>query len=266
MPFIGNAPSNNFVSLKRQDITGDGTASYTLDYKVASVNDVLIYVNHVKQDPASYSISGTSLTMGGTVSSSDDFYIIYLGQGLQTVTPADNTITTAMLQDDAVTPSKQSSLANPFASQLLHIRDEKSAGTSGGSSVADTDNIRDLNTILTNEITGASLSSNQITLPAGTFYINAKAHAYATRQHRLLLQNVTDSSVTLLAMQSYNNITYLGHTASFLQGRFTISAQKTFELRHYTRDARASDGLGVSVGSVDSRTDVFADVQIWKVA
>ena len=87
MPFIGNAPSNNFVSLKRQDITGDGTASYTLDYKVASVNDVLIYVNHVKQDPSSYTISGTSLTMGGNVSSSDDFYIIYLGQGLQTVNP-----------------------------------------------------------------------------------------------------------------------------------------------------------------------------------
>ena len=106
MPFIGNAPSNNFVSLKRQDITGDGTASYTLDYKVASVNDVLIYVNHVKQDPSSYSISNTSLTMGGNVASTDDFYIIYLGQGLQTVTPADNTITTSMVQDNAITDAK----------------------------------------------------------------------------------------------------------------------------------------------------------------
>lgn len=106
--YLGNQPSNNFVSLKRQDITGDGTASYTLDHSVASVNDVLIYVNHVKQDPSSYTISGTSLTMGGTVSSSDDFYIIYLGQGLQTVTPADNTITTAMLQDTSVTSAKLS--------------------------------------------------------------------------------------------------------------------------------------------------------------
>ena len=57
MPFIGNKPSNNFVSLKRQDITGDGTASYTLDYKVASVNDILVYVNHVKQDPSSMTVS-----------------------------------------------------------------------------------------------------------------------------------------------------------------------------------------------------------------
>jgi hypothetical protein len=106
MPFIGNKPSNNFVSLKRQDITGDGTASYTLDYKVASVNDILVYVNHVKQDPSSMTVSGTSLTMGGNVSSSDDFYVIFLGQALQTVTPADNTITGAMLQDDAITSGK----------------------------------------------------------------------------------------------------------------------------------------------------------------
>jgi len=123
MPFIGNAPSNNFVSLKRQDITGDGTASYTLDHSVASVNDVLIYVNHVKQDPSSYTISNTSLTMGGTVASTDDFYIIYLGQGLQTVTPANNTITsdmivdgtldTATLADDAVTKAKTSNLMYP---------------------------------------------------------------------------------------------------------------------------------------------------------
>lgn len=101
MPFIGNKPSNNFVSLKRQDITGDGTASYTLDYKVASVNDILVYVNHVKQDPSSMTVSGTSLTMGGNVASTDDFYVIFLGQALQTVTPADNTITNAMVSSSA---------------------------------------------------------------------------------------------------------------------------------------------------------------------
>jgi len=104
--YHGNLPSQNFVSLKRQDITGDGTASYTLDYSVSSINDILVYVNHVKQDPASMTLSGTSLTMGGNVASTDDFYVIYLGQGLQTVTPADNTITTAMVQDDAISTAK----------------------------------------------------------------------------------------------------------------------------------------------------------------
>jgi len=106
MAYIGLEPSNSFVSLKRQVITGDGTTSYTLDHSVASVNDVAIFVNNVRQDPASYSISGNALTLGGTIESSDSCYVIFLGQALQTVTPDANTITTAMVQDSAITSAK----------------------------------------------------------------------------------------------------------------------------------------------------------------
>ena len=109
MAYIGAEPSNNFVSLKRQVITGNNGSTYTLDHSVASVNDVAIFVNNVRQDPASYSISGTALTLGGTISSSDSCYVIFLGQALQTVTPDANTITTAMIQDSAITSSKLSS-------------------------------------------------------------------------------------------------------------------------------------------------------------
>ena len=106
MAYIGLEPSNSFVSLKRQVITGDGTASYTLDHSVASVNDVAIFVNNVRQDPAGYSISGAALTLGGTIESSDDCYVIFLGQALQTVTPDSDTITAAMLKSDSVTTAK----------------------------------------------------------------------------------------------------------------------------------------------------------------
>ena len=95
--YLGNLPSNNFVSLKRQVITGNGGSTYTLDHSVASVNDVAIFVNNVRQDPASYSISGTALTLGGTISSSDSCYVIFLGQALQTVTPDTETVTGDML-------------------------------------------------------------------------------------------------------------------------------------------------------------------------
>jgi len=106
MAYIGLEPSNSFVSLKRQVITGNGGASYTLDHSVASVNDVAIFVNNVRQDPAGYSISGAALTLGGTIESSDDCYVIFLGQALQTVTPDSDTITAAMLKSDSVTTAK----------------------------------------------------------------------------------------------------------------------------------------------------------------
>jgi hypothetical protein len=102
MAYIGKEPLTGFVSLKRQDITGDGTASYTLDHAVSSINDILVYVNHVKQDPSSMTVSGTSLTMGGNVASTDDFYVIFLGQALQTVTPPDDSVTAAKLNDDII--------------------------------------------------------------------------------------------------------------------------------------------------------------------
>ena len=112
MAYLGNQPSNNFVSLKRQVITGNGGTSYTLDHSVASVNDVAIFVNNVRQDPASYSISGTALTLGGTISSSDSCYVIFLGQALQTVVPDTNTITNAMIQDGTIAESKLASGVN----------------------------------------------------------------------------------------------------------------------------------------------------------
>jgi hypothetical protein len=62
-----------------------------------------------------------------------------------------------------------------FESQLLHVRDEKTLADGGTSTSSYTK--RDLNTVVTNEIAGASLSSNQITLPSGTYYINASAPA-----------------------------------------------------------------------------------------
>ena len=115
MAYLGNQPSNNFVSLKRQVITGNNGSSYTLDHSVASVNDVAIFVNNVRQDPASYSISGTALTLGGTISSSDSCYVIFLGQALQTVTPDSDTITTAMLKSNAVDLTSKVTGALPVA-------------------------------------------------------------------------------------------------------------------------------------------------------
>ena len=46
-----------------------------------------------------------------------------------------------------------------------------------------------------------------------------------------------------------------------LSGRFTISAQKVFELRHYIQSGSAS---GIAVNA--SLVEVYANVRIWKVA
>tara|TARA_R100000329_G_C7566999_1_gene200602 strand:+ start:32 stop:604 length:573 start_codon:yes stop_codon:yes gene_type:complete len=147
---------------------------------------------------------------------------------------------------------------------LLHVRDEKGTLVHGGSAGANTDNIRVLNTVKTNEITGASLSSNQITLPAGTYFCEAFANGCMVDHHRAFLYNVTDSSVELIGQQYYATaFSNLGDNTSMIFGRFTISAQKVFELRHRTQSAKADIGLGHYMN--DTRNSVYADVLIRKL-
>ena len=185
-----------------------------------------------------------------------------------------NTLPAGAFADDAITSAKIN-LANTFAftgtvtgtaydSKLLHIRDEKTSSTQGGTATAGDDQIRDLNTVVTNEITGASLGSNRITLPAGTYYIEAWAGKYQTDMNRAFLYNQSDSSVTILGHSNFSDDNNQGYMISFVKGRFTIAAQKLFEIRHYGEKAQSNNGLGISVA--DSRTNVYTDVQIWKVA
>lgn len=143
----------------------------------------------------------------------------------------------------------------------LHVRDEKSSGTAGGGSSSGYNN-RDLNTSVTNTISGASLASNTITLPAGTYDIFASAPAH-NGAHRLDLYNSTDTTTVLRGLTAQT--TTVGVTThSFLIGRFTLAAQKDLILRHYTSSTQAGNGLGHALSEA-SVNEVYTSVQIWKV-
>jgi len=86
MPYLGNKPVNNFVSFAKQNITGNGGTSYSLDHPVTGANDIELFINNVRQEPTeAYSASGATLTLTGAISSTDDVYVIFRGRALQTV-------------------------------------------------------------------------------------------------------------------------------------------------------------------------------------
>tara|TARA_R110000744_G_scaffold16893_7_gene46243 strand:+ start:4332 stop:5330 length:999 start_codon:yes stop_codon:yes gene_type:complete len=94
MAYLGNKPVNNFVSFAKQDITGNGGTSYSLDYPVTGANDIELYINNVRQEPTeAYSCSGSTLTLTEAVGSSDDIYAIFSGRALQTAQhPSDSAL------------------------------------------------------------------------------------------------------------------------------------------------------------------------------
>jgi len=107
MPYQGNQPAEAYSSVSYQDLTGGTGTSFTLDYAAGTAQDIEVFVNNVRQEPSvAYTVAGTSLTMTGSIVATDDFYVVFQGKAQQTVVPPSNSITTAMIQDGAVTAAK----------------------------------------------------------------------------------------------------------------------------------------------------------------
>ena len=105
MPYIGNQPSESFTSFATQEFSTSATTSYTLDHAVTTENEIALFINNVRQQPGSgkaYTATGTALTLSAATASTDTMYCVFLGRALQTVTPATNSITAAMVGNDLI--------------------------------------------------------------------------------------------------------------------------------------------------------------------
>ena len=148
--------------------------------------------------------------------------------------------------------------------QNLVVQDQKSSGTNGGTSSTG-ENTRVLNTTIVNTISGASLASNQVSLPAGTYDFLATAPGQGNGiTRRLRLYNVTDS-----AFLGYGpTLTYPGSGSVTLTatcfGRFTLAGTKTIELRDYQSAGTATSGFGSAMST--GETECYATLEIWKVS
>ena len=145
----------------------------------------------------------------------------------------------------------------------FHAQDQKSANTDGGSLSGGSYQTRVLNTILTNTISGASLGSNQVTLPSGTYYVWGKAPTIGTARTKTILHNATDNSTILLGTSDDCNGNYGVEVQGTVVGKFVLGSQKAIELRQ--RGVTVS-GNGLGEGTGYSVVEVFAEIQLWKVA
>lgn len=85
MAYIGNTPAENFVSVVKQDITGNGGTSYTLNHPVSSPGELEVFVNNVQQEPTTaYTVAGTTLTFTEAVVAGDDVYVVFRGRTIGT--------------------------------------------------------------------------------------------------------------------------------------------------------------------------------------
>ena len=146
---------------------------------------------------------------------------------------------------------------------LLHVREEQMAGTAGGTFTKDAWRTRVLNTVVgSNEIAGASLASNKITLPIGVYYPKFGAPGYFCGKHRTKLYDTTSSADIIFGATLANSD---GSNCHWSEGGelFTLTAEKDIELRHYCLVTNSGDGLGLAHNTGD--IEHYGYVKIWKV-
>jgi hypothetical protein len=143
------------------------------------------------------------------------------------------------------------------------IQDQKISGLDGGTFNSGADRTRTLNTLVRNASSLASLSSNQFTLPAGTYYIEWTTPALQVNGHQSFLYNATDASTVARSQTAYaNSDGSWGVTDAMGCAVVTIASSKAFEIRHRCATSRATYGFG---RAADFGTEVYTSVKIWLV-
>ncbi len=148
---------------------------------------------------------------------------------------------------------------------LLHVREEQPDGTAGGTLTGSTWNVRSLNATSTNEITGSSLGSSQITLPAGTYSLEAYAVSLQTNGNRLRLRDTTGSATLIAGLNTNSPAADSGLTTAAVRGRFTISVESVLELQHWAAATKTTTGAGATINDTDE-LEVYAEVLIKKIS
>lgn len=99
MSYLGSPPASQFFAPGTDTFSGTGSqVAFTLSRNVATVNDILVIVNNVEQQPSHYSVSTSTLTFSTAPSSgTNNIYVRYLSTNLTAIVPQQGSVTPASL-------------------------------------------------------------------------------------------------------------------------------------------------------------------------
>lgn len=145
-----------------------------------------------------------------------------------------------------------------------NFQDRKASGTGGGSANSPGGwRTRDINTIKTNTIPGASLAGNQITLPPGDYSVSALTSCYRTQQTRARLRDITHG---ITIVDGANIMSWPSDTIQMnchVEGFFTLLEPAIIELQiYYVVAYSGGDGLGVQVS--DGSEELYSNLMFMK--
>lgn len=149
-----------------------------------------------------------------------------------------------------------------------YAQDRKALSTDGGTSISGNPQTRVLNSISGDATNFLSLpGSNRMLIERGRVDYEASAPAFVSGRHQLIWVNASDSSIQNAGMSANNDTGNAVQTIASIQGTIDASNSKLYELWHFTAVGRATDGLGLDLGSVAGNPATFvtyAEIKLTK--
>ena len=157
-----------------------------------------------------------------------------------------------------------------ISNQYFHLQETEGSGTNSTTTLTGNAYTKRPVASVSNNIASASVSTGVITLPAGTYEVKAfglcDSDGVNQTPNRTRFRNTSDSTTAILGASvvtiGMSGVDFETAPVAFLQGVFTISGSKNFELQHY-KDGSGNVPGGQAVDSGDN--EVYADVLIKKL-
>lgn len=260
-----NSGTQNLATVLRLDVIGQDTADYTksIDSFDASTNAKKGTLRIVKLGD-----SRKFLTFDVTARSAPTGYRNI------TVTPVDSSSANPFVNGEQVLLFFQRSgdkgdkgdTGPIYTHPTLYVRDERPSGTYYGNVPAGW-NKRVFNTVKANTIAGASVSSNRITVPAGTYDIDIFCSVWGSvGVNRLRLYNVTNLSVLEYGNSEHasNGMGYLSWVSLRIR-QLVLASPREFDVEHYIGSNVNAGDLGTP-NSIAGVPEVYAEAIFRKIA
>lgn len=180
-------------------------------------------------------------------------------------TGVDSGLSSTLTELKAITESRIESIENNKVltfDNFARFQRRVTSGASGGSTSVGLNDIEITNTI-SNNISGVSLASNSITLPAGDYYVEGSVISVAANGTRASFYNETTMSTDIVGMSMYESAgaTYGGSRIKF-EGVINVASTSVFSVKLWCNSAYV-DGLGLPL--TDGNPEIYTDVKIWKL-
>lgn len=142
--------------------------------------------------------------------------------------------------------------------------EQQSGGTDGGTATSGAWQTRVLTNTNRNVDSFATLSANQISLPAGDYYIEWEAPAVSVDAHQTRLRNITDGVTAGTGSSEFTGAGGSSQTKSRGAVTVSIAGTKVFEVQHQVATTKATVGFGTATGFAGTN-EVYTRVHIWRL-